>query len=658
MYIEHFLYVTDIEILVYLSLLLGIPIFLYGIWRSYKRWTYGGEKIELDNIGLRLKRLLKYGLLQYKVLYKSYEGIMHLLIYIGFIILFIGTILRALEYDFTMKILGYKFITSNTFLLYKLLLNIGGLLAIVGIILALIRRLFLKSRYLIDEAEDYIILLCLLFILITGFILDGISTYGYRLEWINNYDFIGYTLANILAGYGDLIVIYRIIWVSHMLLAIFTFAYIPYTKLFHILAGGLLNTFFSRLEEPAAFKAIPNLDEIVESGELPGVGTLKMTSWKERLDYDACIKCARCTENCPATLSEKPLSPMNLMIEMRRIMDMEKYDDELVPRYIDDNIIWSCVTCGACVYQCPMLIHHVETILDIRRYLFNKGENTPEEATELSYNIMRYNNPLGIDPGEREKFIKELVEEVGDIVAKEGEEYEYIYWLGCQTTYDPVNKEIAKKLLSTLTKIGIKVAILPDENCCGEPARRVGDELLFRELLEKNINILSRYNFKKLLVNCPHGYNVFKNEYPLYGFNVDVEHHTRLLYNLLKGERIKIRKDEIEENITYHDPCYLGRWNGIFDEPRIILKEIYDDRLREIKRGREKSFCCGGGGGHAFFEIKIGDRISKLRMDEIISSGANLVCVACPFCKIMLNSEAPEEVKVMDIIEIIHEHIE
>ena len=376
------------------------------------------------------------------------------------------------------------------------------------------------------------------------------------------------------------------------------------------------------------------------------------------MDYDACIKCARCTENCPATESGKLLSPMDLILSLRMIMDSNVFEEDLSPKYINPEIVWSCVTCGACVYQCPMLIHHVETILDLRRGLFNKGIDTPEDIVRLSYNVMRYGNPLAYNPAERDEFIRELVNELGVEIAEEGKEYDYIYWMGCNTSYDPADKTIAKALLKILINAGIKVAVLPMENCCGEPVRRIGDELLFKEVVNMNKELLSKYKFKKLIVNCPHGYNVFKHEYPLYGFKIDVVHHSQLLAELIKNGTIKLSKKVDLGRVTYHDPCYLGRWNGIFEEPRYIIKMCIDrEKFVELRRSREKSFCCGGGGGQLYYDIRRGERIAKVRMNEIISSNVNTVVVACPMCKIMLRSEAPDDINVIDISELLVECI-
>ncbi len=649
--IEHFLYVDDLEILVYICLSLAVIIFLYGLYRGYRRW-FIDEAPPIDNFGARLVNLLRYGLLQAKVFYKFFIGTLHGMVFIGFIVLLIGTLLRALEYDIFIRFLDSRILVSGVYLVFKLSMNIGGAIAIIGLSGLVIRRLVFKPKYLPNMTEDIIIPLLLLYILITGFFLDGVSTWAYRRDWIGPYDPIGMFISVSLDKYPWIVSLYRVVWLTHMSLAIFMVAYIPYTKLFHMISGGILNTFFARDYHPSAFRSVPNIDEIVEQGGYPGAGRLSDFTWKERMDYDACIKCARCTENCPATLTGKVLSPMNIILDLRRAMDDGDFTRDIIPSYIDPEALWSCVTCGACVYQCPMLIHHVESIIDMRRYLFGVGEHVPDEVLEPSYNIMRYGNPMGNDPMDRKSFLDELVNKFEVVYAEEGVEYDYLYWIGCQSSYDPNARGIVEAMFKLFSEAGVKAAVLRDEGCCGEPVRRIGDELLFKDLVSSNGEKLSKYKFKYLVVNCPHGYNVFKHEYPLFGYNFNVLHHTQLINKFIEEGKINPAK-KFDVSVTFHDPCYLGRWNGVFEEPRSIVRSVAGNLFREMPRSRERSFCCGGGGGHLFFEIKRGERISKVRVEEAINMNARILAVACPFCKIMLGSEAPQELLVRDVSELI-----
>lgn len=653
--IEHFIFVKDIELIVYISAVISIAIFLYGVYLRMIKWFGGFPSI--SSLNLDFKQFIGSSLTQLKVLRKPTVGSAHALVFYGFIILFIGTILRALEYDITMKFLGTRFLVDSNYLIFKLFMNIGGFIAIIGLIALLIRRLGFKSRYLPDRPSDYILLITLLIILFTGFLLDSIATASYRLGWIGYFDFIGVSLAYILLSLNlDLTSLYRGLWLFHMFISLASAALIPYTKLGHMVFGGIFNYIFRRPYHKSAFKGYKDPEAIVDEKGYLGALSLKDLSWMERMDLDACIECSRCTDVCPATESGKPLSPMHLILDLRSVMNRGDFEGELVPKYIDPDVLWSCVTCGACVDACPMNIHHVESILDIRKGLISKGEDVPEDALNASYNLMRYGNPMGYDPMDRVKIIEEISSESGVEIADESREYEYIYWIGCQTAFDPNNRGIAISTLKLLRKAGVDVVILPDEVCCGEPARRIGDELMYKELVEMNKENLMRYRFKKLIVNCPHGYNMFKHEYREYGIELDVIHHSQLLSKLVKEGHLKPLKSNTK--VTFHDPCFLGRWNGVFDEPRDVVKSVVGDSLIEMPRNRENSFCCGAGGGQMYYEVKKGHRIGSIRFEEAVKTGAKVICTACPYCKVMLSAESKGEVEVKDISEYLSESID
>ncbi len=653
--IEHFLFVEDIEVIVYIGAVVSIAVFLYGVYRRLVKW-FGGFP-SFSEINFNITNFLSQSLTQVRVLKKPSTGSAHLLVFYGFIILFIGTILRALEYDITLRLFGFRFLTGNTYLIFKFFMNVGGLIAIIGLSALLIRRLGFKSRYLPDTIGDYILLITLIIILLTGFLLDSIATLTYRMGWIGYADFIGVSLTLFIQSLNvDPVILYRGLWIFHMFLALTSAALIPYTKLGHMVFGGIFNYIFTRPYHRSAFKGYKDPDAIVDEKGYLGALSLKDLTWKERMDLDACIQCSRCTDVCPATESGKPLSPMHLILDLKSVMDRDDFETEIVPNHIHPDILWSCVTCGACVEACPMNIHHVEVILDIRRGLISKGEEVPEDALNVSYNLMRYGNPMGYDPMDRVKLIEELSNETGVEIAVEDKEYEYIYWVGCQTIFDPNNRNIAKSILKLLKMADVNVAILPDEVCCGEPARRIGDELMYKELVEMNKENLGRYRFKKLLVNCPHGYNVFKHEYREYGMELDVIHHTQLLNKLVKEGRLKVGIKNI--SVTFHDPCYLGRWNGVFDEPRDLILKVSGGKLVEMRRKRENSFCCGAGGGQMYYEIRKGERISRVRYGEALETGAKVLCTACPYCKIMFTSESKGEIDIMDISEYLVKSLE
>ena len=677
--IRHFFMVEDLKPVPFI-LGLGVAIILiYSLYAGYKRWTYGGERIDWRPLGLRCKLLAKYALFQWKVVRHRFPGTMHLMIFAGMGWLFIATILRALDGDVFQPLLGKALIGPSFFKIYKLLSNLAGVAVVVGSIIAVIRRSMGLTPNLPKDPVYYLVHAGFILIVATGFILDGIAATG-RDPGLESplWDPVGYIVYSWASGQSPAYLesIYRPLWIIHLFLAMGMLALIPYTNLWHI-ASASLNVALARKEpEVAVLKAVEDIDERIEEGKPIGIVKLRDTTWKQRLDFDACTSCMRCTNACPAFATGKPLSPRDLIITLRDKMLKGEWDDTVVGEEglkIHPDTVWSCVTCGACVNECPVLIHHVDTIIDLRRGMIStESEHVPEDAQNALYNLMQQGNPFGFNPADREEWIQSLAEKYGDdVIAQEGEEYDYIYWIGCVASYDPRIRPVAESVIKLLKSAGIKVAVLPEEGCCGEPARRMGEETLFVEVMKMNLENLSQYKFKKLLVSCPHGYTVFKHEYPKYKKylesneetkplaevldKLEVEHHSVVLARLLKEGRIKPRKP-IDITVTYHDPCYLGRWNKIFEEPRRVLVSIPKLRLKEMPRNRDRSFCCGGGGGHMFFEVKKGTRISTERAKEAAGTGAKVVAVACPYCNTMFRAEAENfGFEVKDIAELLAE---
>ncbi len=680
--IEHFAMVKDIKNLVYIAAVIAWGVVAWSLYLGYKRWTYGGERIRVDDWSEALRGFIKYGLFQYKVLRHRFPGTMHLMIFSGMIWLFIATTLRALDTYFG------PFLTGDVFKVYKFLNNIAGLAVLLGVIIAAIRRYMKLTPNLPDDKVYYVINALFAVIVVTGFALDGLAAAGSRGVDSPLWDPIGYPFYTWAQSLDEatLTSIYRQLWVFHMLIAHLTIALIPFTNLWHIPAAGL-NILLRRQQEPvAATRVYEDINERIDNDLPIGVVKLADTTWKQRLDYDACTSCMRCTNSCPAFASGKPLSPRDIIVDMRAMMhegewDATVWEQEDGKIRINPDAVWSCVTCGACVNECPVLIHHVDTILDIRRGMMSTGsEQVPEDALNALYNMQQMGNPLGTNPAEREEWLNRLAEELGDdIIADPDEEYDYLYFTGCVASYDERIRSVPESVLKLLRKAGVKVAVLPEEVCSGEPAKRMGEEALFIEMMKMNLEVFSQYKFKKLLVHCPHCYTIFKHEYKKYRSvlekddesrelvevldRLDVEHHSVVLARLVEEGKIEVSK-EIEATVTYHDPCYLGRWNGIYEEPRRVLGRVKGLRIREMPRNRERSFCCGGGGGHMFFEIKQGKRISRMRAEEAAQTlgqagsdgGERIVAVACPFCNTMFRAEAEDfKFKVKDISEILAE---
>ena len=640
----------------WMILLPALSLFIYGLLLYVDRWTRGGQRIVVDRVRERLARLLRYGLLQAKVLRRGTPGggwLVHLLIYSGAVLLLVAGLLYAYDARAT------RFPDGWVYTAFRVLVNVGGLLLFAGSLAAIIRRLLGLTPGMPTGLEDYVVDLWLAAVAFTGALLDAGTAVAHNPAGVPAWDLAGRLFEPLISGMTvpGFLEFYRAVQVVHLLLTAGLLAYLPFTKLSHIVVSGVLNTFFSRLEEPAALPVEEDAEERIERGETIGIVRLSDTSWKQRMDYDACTGCARCHNACPAAISGKPLSPMKLVRDLKKAMDRGLWDKQLVPEVIDPRAVWSCVTCGACVNECPVLIHHVETIVGLRRSLISQGENVPEELLQVSYNLMRTGNPYGADPYEKEKWVRSLIEKGLAVEAREGEEYDYLLWVGCAPAFDPRLRGTVEAVLRLAKRAGIRVAVIPEQGCCGDPARRIGDELMFLELAKQNIEMLRRYRFRKLLVTCPHGFNVFRNEYPKLGLRVEVEHHSQLLARLLREGKLKPGR-KLDLVATFHDPCYLGRWNRVYEPPREVLRAAVRE-LREMPRNRDRSFCCGGGGGGVFYDPKIGSRISRLRAEEAKSTGARVVAVACPFCNIMLSAEAPDlGLEVKDIAELLDEAVE
>ncbi|MGC9116864.1 MAG: heterodisulfide reductase-related iron-sulfur binding cluster [Conexivisphaera sp.] len=640
--IKYYLFVQDLYPLIAIESAVAAAICAYGSYRAASRWLMGQPLPVPDRLGARLANVARYTFAQVKVWRRRLPGVLHSLIFWGTAILLIGTILDAVESELTLRFLGARFLIGPTYLWFKLAMNVGGIMLIAGILLAYYRRLRGLTPNLPTGPMEHYMLLSLLAIAVTGFFLDSVNTYAYRVAYMFPYDPVGYSLALLYRDAGltvaQLVPAYRAVWLFHMTLAIMSIGFIPYTKFSHIFVHGALNVLYYRLDPPAAFRPVEDLQGRVERGEVVGATRASELTWKERLDLDACVKCARCTNACPAFASGKPLSPMSLVQSLREAVRSGPSAALVSEGPLAPEVYWSCTTCGACVSECPTMIHHVEIIIDVRRGMVSAGGAVPERLSQALYNIMRLGNPFGFDPDERVRWMERVSGELGIPFAEPGEEYDYVYWVGCNTAFDPNLRPVAESLLRLLKRAGLRVALLREETCCGEPARRIGDEYLFAENAKSVGEILSKYKFGSLLVSCPHGYNNFRHEMPLYGVKFEVVHHAQLLSRLVREGRLR-PADAAGVRVTFHDPCYLARWNGVVEDPRFLIRSTGAELVEMARHGAD-SFCCGGGGAQFFFDIKIGERVSRIRASQAAQTGARRVVVACPFCNAMFRSEA------------------
>jgi Fe-S oxidoreductase len=392
--------------------------------------------------------------------------------------------------------------------------------------------------------------------------------------------------------------------------------------------------------------------EEVETTGRTGVAELSEFTQSQLLSLDACMECGRCEEACPATASGKPLSPKAVVVDLRHLMSS---GEGTVHGAIPDETLWSCTMCQACVQECPVLIGHVDLISDMRRDLIGEGKLSGPPARSLQQ-IGNQGNPYGRPNADRLAWAEGL--EVPTVESNPN--FEYLFWVGCAASFDPRAQKVARATAQLLTQAGINFAVLGrEESCTGDPARRIGDEFLFQERAQTNIETLTRRKVKKLVTPCPHCYNTLKNEYPQFGGAYEVQHHSTLLADLIASGRLPNEtKANGSDPVTLHDPCYLARVNGEVEATRAVLGAEQDEQFREMPRCGKKTFCCGAGGGRMWFEEAPEQRVSRLRAQEAVSTGAKTLATACPFCLNMMSdgvasTEGGTEVKVLDIAEIL-----
>ncbi len=666
---ETFIFMPAIaQFLHYIISIVAIAVFVYGIYRKYKLWKIDNFWKELrSDFTKRIRIFIKNVIFQRKVFNRVYGGIMHTGIYFGLIVLIIGTIIVAVDFD-VLRPLNRVFLAGNTYLVFEFVLDVFGVVLFIGLILAFFRRLYLKPESLENTRGDFFALSLLLIIAVSGFILEGLRLSITQVPWAK-WSFFGFAISRFFAGSWlsteFAVTLYQIIWWFHVSLSLSLIALIPFTRLHHIITSSI-NIFFSTLRPRGELTTPFDLMQLLESESFDvkiGTDQIDDFGWKQRLSLDACVNCGRCQDVCPATIAGRSLSPMKViqklnhqMVAEFRATGKENKSQNLFDGIIGEDEVWSCTTCWACVAACPVMIDQLGFLVDFRRLLVAESK-IDRKKTEIIVNFAEKSNPYGIPAIDRANWAKDL-----DVKTLHKEpNAEYLYWVGCASSYDPRNQKIAKSLVKIFQKAGVSFGILGvEEKCCGETLRRMGDEGRFQELVLENIEILNKYGIKKIIIHCPHGYNTLKNEYPKFGGNFKVIHHTDFILSLMNQGKI-IPHKKLSETIVYHDPCYLARYNEIYETPRQLLQSTATN-IREFSKNRILTFCCGGGGGNAWYEVPEKKRISTIRVEEMEQTGAELLTVACPFCITMFEDAIKgkgleEKLQVKEIAELIAETI-
>ncbi len=659
--------------LMYVFFALTLLVFGYGVYRRWRLWQIGRPVVRLDRLGERLRLLFKQAPGHEKLLKRySGTGFAHLLIFWGFVFLFLGTVVVFIHEDLHIHIM------QGALYLYfeSLALNISGALCIAGVTVALIQRSIRRApRLKPDKPDDTIILVSILVILVTGFIIQGLRihlTHDPWAAWSPVGRAVGMVFAHFLSE-PALRELHRATWWFHLIVVFSFIGWIPYSKLLHILTAPA-----SILTQDLGPRgALPVVD--IEKEDAPlRVSRLQDFTWKDLLDLDACTECGRCEVNCPAFLTDKPLSPKWLILNLReslhaesgngrganadpKISPAELAQSPLVGAVLKEETLWSCTSCGACVEQCPVAVEHVSKIVGMRRSLVMERAEFPDDLQNMVRSLEARGHPYPGVSASRIDWMKGLA--VIQLADQPGAEFEVLLWVGCAGALNQRSQSVTRAVAELFTKAGVKFAVLGrEERCTGDPARRIGHEFLFQTLAQQNISTLDRYKVRKIVTSCPHCFNTIKNEYPQFGGQYEVVHHSEFLEELVRQGRLKPSATG-SAKVTFHDPCYLGRYNQVYDAPRAVLDSVPGVERTEPDWNRRNSLCCGGGGGFSFMEEKQGTRMNQNRAKQLLDTGANTIAVGCPFCMIMLEdgtkTVAPDaQVRVRDIAEVLNEATE
>ncbi|MDZ7399499.1 MAG: heterodisulfide reductase-related iron-sulfur binding cluster [candidate division KSB1 bacterium] len=644
--------------LIYPLMIIALALFGYGFYRRIRYWRLGKPDNErFGNNGQRIKDALLFAMLQWRIVKEKYPGLIHVCIFIGFVLLFIGTVVVSFDYDIWGLILRQSsFLKGNFYKIFSLVLDIAGLVAIIGVLLALVRRYIQRPKRLNNLRDDAVILVGLLFILVVGFLVEGARIAATNPEW-EVWSVVGWRAAKLFSP-ENATAWHRLLWWVHLVTAFAFIAYIPFSKLIHIFTSAA-NIYFRSLTPKGA---LPFMD--LDKAESFGAGKITDFSWKHLLDLDACTRCGRCQDQCPAYLSGKPLSPKKIVLDLlaklnedgRKLLSGQTLENNppLVGSAVAADEIWACTTCRACIEACPVFIEHVDKIVELRRDRVLMESDFPTELTATFKGMENNFNPWNIGFASRADWAAGLPVKRID----QGEQAEYLWFVGCAGSYDDRIKKVSVSFAKILAKAKVDVGILGvEERCCGETARRLGNEYLAQTLMQMNIETFNRFGVKKIITFCPHGYNTLKYEYPQFNGRYEVFHATEFLEQLIQSGQLQLQPRD-GAKITYHDSCYLGRYSDIYRGPRSVLAATTNAPIIELKRNHQRSFCCGAGGGRMWLEESIGQRINNIRTDEILQSEAEIVATACPYCLTMFtdglkDKGMTEKINALDIIEIV-----
>ena len=667
---------ADFVWIMYVLLGISVAIAAAGIALKIRSWAKGKAEPGFEKRwSRRLWDTAREILFQSKVRGRLLPGLFHSAFFWSFMALFVVTLFVFVEADF-----GLKIFHGWLYILLTVLADAAGAVALIGIIIAMVRRYVLKPSYLEQRRWDWALYLGIAYILVSGFVIEGLRIAVTGDPWARYSPVglaFGYALRPLTPHAG---IIHEALWWSHLGTVALLIATLPWSRLLHIFTQPA--SIFLKNLSFRGFVKRQDVEPLMEKDDFTyGLSNTSELTWKQRMDLDTCIGCGRCEEICPSALSGGSLSPRKFIATLKSVLRSangtgrgffasngnggngggnggKKGGKGLEDIGLAKEMIWYCRTCFACAEVCPAMVEHVRFMLEIRQNKTMMEGDLPADASRALQSMQTRGNPWGPQI-ERTEWLK-----ANNVrVLKPGEKTDVLYWLGCCTSYDQTKQRVAINTVRLLQKGGVDFAILGDEEvCCGDPARVLGDESIFQDTVKKQLEKIKAVSFDRIVTHCPHCYHVLKNEYKTFGIRFNVLHHSEILRDLLLSGRLKPRRP-LDRTITFHDPCYLGRYQGIFDAPRKVLGSIPQARIVEMSHHRERSFCCGGGGGHYWMDLKNGKRLGDMRVDEATALGADTIAVGCVYCLQMMedavkNKNLDEKMRVLDIADILTEAME